>query len=149
VDAGSADSCNSAAGNVLTPLTAQTHWSDEPRRKGWILGLFIPFQIIKDVLGHPAKSSVDQPVSRDDKAGSLEQQVDRVVASEIPQPRISMTPDAQWRAFLTRERMTAAPAQLASVLADLERFLLPLPQLEAADANWSWKPRTGWIPGVG
>lgn len=55
--------------------------------------------------------------------------------------------DGQWRAFLTRERMTAAPAQLATALADLERFLLPL--LEAADENWSWKPRGGWVRGIG
>jgi len=55
--------------------------------------------------------------------------------------------NGQWRAFLTRERMTAAPEQLASVLADLERFLLPL--LETADGNLSWKPRAGWVRGVG
>jgi predicted nucleotidyltransferase component of viral defense system len=53
---------------------------------------------------------------------------------------------AQWQAFLRRERMTAAPAQLAQVLADLERFLLPL--LETADGNWSWKPRAGWVRGI-
>jgi predicted nucleotidyltransferase component of viral defense system len=53
--------------------------------------------------------------------------------------------DGQWRAFLTRERMTAAPAQLASVLADLGRFLLPL--LEAADEDWRWQPRAGWVRG--
>ncbi len=51
--------------------------------------------------------------------------------------------DGQWRAFMTRERMTAAPAQLASVLADLERFLLPL--LKTTEGNWNWKPRGGWI----
>ena len=49
----------------------------------------------------------------------------------------------QWRAFLTRERMTAAPTELASVLTDLERFLLPL--LETADGDWNWQPRVGWI----
>jgi predicted nucleotidyltransferase component of viral defense system len=53
--------------------------------------------------------------------------------------------DEQWRALLTRERMPAAPAQLASVLADLERFLLPL--LEAANEDWRWQPRAGWIRG--
>ncbi len=51
--------------------------------------------------------------------------------------------DGQWRAFLTRERMTATPAQLASVLTDLERFLLPL--LETREGNWSWKPRGGGV----
>ena len=34
--------------------------------------------------------------------------------------------DRQWKAFLTRERMAAAPGQLAEVVADLKRFLLPL-----------------------
>jgi Nucleotidyl transferase AbiEii toxin, Type IV TA system len=53
--------------------------------------------------------------------------------------------DGQWRALLTRERMAAAPAQLASVLADLEQFLLPL--LEAVDRNWRWRPRAGWVRG--
>ena len=53
--------------------------------------------------------------------------------------------DGQWRAFLTCERMTAAPPQLASVLADLERFLLPL--LETANENWGWKPRAGRVRG--
>jgi hypothetical protein len=55
--------------------------------------------------------------------------------------------NAQWRAFLTRERMTAAPMQLALVLADLERFLLPL--VEASDESWSWKPRAGWVRQIG
>jgi len=55
--------------------------------------------------------------------------------------------DGQWRALLTRERMTAAPAHLASVLADLERFLLPL--LEAAETDWRWKRRAGWVRGIG
>lgn len=55
--------------------------------------------------------------------------------------------DGQWQAFLTRERMTAAPAQLVSVLADLERFLLPL--LEAPDGVWSWKRRAGWVREIG
>jgi predicted nucleotidyltransferase component of viral defense system len=53
----------------------------------------------------------------------------------------------QWRAFLTRERMTTAPAHLASVLADLERFLLPL--LDAAEGDWRWKQRAGWVRGIG
>jgi predicted nucleotidyltransferase component of viral defense system len=49
----------------------------------------------------------------------------------------------QWRTFLTRERMAAAPEQLATVVADLERFLLPL--IEEADGDWRWQPREGWI----
>jgi predicted nucleotidyltransferase component of viral defense system len=50
---------------------------------------------------------------------------------------------AQWRTFLNRERMAAAPEQLATVVADLERFVLPL--IEEAEGDWRWKPRTGWI----
>jgi hypothetical protein len=49
----------------------------------------------------------------------------------------------QWRTFLTRERMAAAPEQLATVVADLERFLLPL--IGDVDGDWRWKQRTGWI----
>ena len=55
--------------------------------------------------------------------------------------------DGQWRAFLTRERMTTAPAHLASVLPDLERFLLPL--LETAEGDWRWKQHVGWVRGIG
>jgi len=50
---------------------------------------------------------------------------------------------AQWRTFLNRERMAAAPEQLGTVVADLERFVLPL--IEEAEGDWRWKPRTGWI----
>jgi predicted nucleotidyltransferase component of viral defense system len=49
----------------------------------------------------------------------------------------------QWRTFLTRERMAAAPEQLATVVVDLERFLLPL--IADAEGNWRWKPRAGWM----
>jgi hypothetical protein len=49
----------------------------------------------------------------------------------------------QWRTFLTRERMAGAPEQLATVVADLERFVLPL--IEDAEGDWRWKPGTGWI----
>ena len=49
----------------------------------------------------------------------------------------------QWRTVLTRERMAAAPEQLATVVADLERFVLPL--IEVAEGDWHWKSRTGWI----
>jgi predicted nucleotidyltransferase component of viral defense system len=49
----------------------------------------------------------------------------------------------QWRTFLNRERMAAAPEQLATVVADLERFVLPL--IEEAEGEWRWKPGTGWI----
>lgn len=48
----------------------------------------------------------------------------------------------QWRAFLTRERMAAAPEQLATVVAELTRFLLPL--TEEMEEDLHWKPLTGW-----
>lgn len=49
----------------------------------------------------------------------------------------------QWQTFLTRERMAAAPELLATVVADLEGFLLPL--IEDVEGNWRWKPREGWV----
>ena len=54
--------------------------------------------------------------------------------------------DEQWRAFLTRERMTTAPIQLASVLTNLERFLMPL--LEEEDGNTNWRPHSGCVRGA-
>ncbi|MFT3803457.1 MAG: nucleotidyl transferase AbiEii/AbiGii toxin family protein [Burkholderiaceae bacterium] len=51
----------------------------------------------------------------------------------------------QWQAFLTRERMAAAPDDLATVIADLERFLMPL--LEDLEAPRRWKPGAGWQVG--
>lgn len=51
--------------------------------------------------------------------------------------------DRQWRAFLGRERMAAAPPGLATVVGDLGHLLLPL--TESLDGNWRWKPREGWI----
>ena len=52
----------------------------------------------------------------------------------------------QWRAFLARERMAAAPEQLATVVAGLEQFLLPL--IKEADGHWLWKPSAGWTHGT-
>ncbi|HUZ14503.1 MAG TPA: nucleotidyl transferase AbiEii/AbiGii toxin family protein [Caulobacteraceae bacterium] len=49
----------------------------------------------------------------------------------------------QWRAFLERERMAAAPEALGVVVADLRRFLLPL--TGAMDGDWRWRRRTGWV----
>ena len=49
----------------------------------------------------------------------------------------------QWRTFLSRERMAAAPEQLATVVADLERFLMPL--IKDSAGNWYWQPRAGWM----
>lgn len=51
----------------------------------------------------------------------------------------------QWRTFLTRERMAAAPAQLATVISDLTRFLLPL--MEDVEGDWHWMAFEGWVPG--
>ncbi|SEF12025.1 Nucleotidyl transferase AbiEii toxin, Type IV TA system [Rhizobiales bacterium GAS191] len=51
--------------------------------------------------------------------------------------------DRQWRAFLGRERMAAAPQVLAAVIADLRRFLLPL--AEPAEGDWRWRPKEGWV----
>jgi hypothetical protein len=49
---------------------------------------------------------------------------------------------AQWQTFLGRERMAAAPAELAAVIADLRAFLIPL--AGAADVDWIWPPRGPW-----
>ena len=53
---------------------------------------------------------------------------------------------SQWRTFLSRERMATAPEQLATVVADLERFLLPL--IEEAYGDSRWKPGAGWSRGA-
>jgi nucleotidyltransferase AbiEii toxin of type IV toxin-antitoxin system len=47
----------------------------------------------------------------------------------------------QWRTFLTHERMAAAPEQLATVVADLEQFVLPL--MEEAEGDWRWSQAQG------
>lgn len=48
----------------------------------------------------------------------------------------------QWKAFLGRERMAAAPTELAAVVSDLAGFLLPL--IEPAERDERWKPGGGW-----
>jgi predicted nucleotidyltransferase component of viral defense system len=48
----------------------------------------------------------------------------------------------QWQAFLGRERMAAAPAELADVVSDLAGFLLPL--IAPAEKDERWKPGEGW-----
>ena len=53
-----------------------------------------------------------------------------------------MTVSDQGRTFLTRERMATAPEQLATVIAGLKQFLLPL--IEDVGGDWRWKPREGW-----
>lgn len=69
--------------------------------------------------------------------------------TSFPQERPTGLSDAyvdawtgQWRAFLTRERMTAAPENLVEVVASLAQFLMPL--IEDADGDRRWKPREGW-----
>lgn len=57
----------------------------------------------------------------------------------------SQTWAGQWRAFIGRERMAAAPAALADVVADLRRFLLPI--IATSERDWRWRPRAGWVDG--
>lgn len=49
---------------------------------------------------------------------------------------------AQWQTFLGRERMVAAPAVFAAVIAGLRTFLIPL--AGAADVDRIWLPRGPW-----
>ena len=44
------------------------------------------------------------------------------------------------------EATTSLTQGVATVVADLKRFLLPL--IEDADGDWRWKPRAGWIQGA-
>lgn len=50
---------------------------------------------------------------------------------------------AQWRAFLTRERMAAAPDSFADVIADLRSFLMPLAGTSGGERTWL--PRGPWL----
>ncbi len=45
--------------------------------------------------------------------------------------------DTRWRAFLRREHMNAAPADLNQVLEDLRRFLVPLKAPLSTNSYWS------------
>jgi hypothetical protein len=49
----------------------------------------------------------------------------------------------QWRTFLSRERMAAAPVDLVAVLADLRRFLMPL--TSPPQAACTWHPGGPWL----
>lgn len=49
--------------------------------------------------------------------------------------------DAQWRAFLARDRLKAAPATLVQITADLRSFLLPVLQRTGLA---SWPPGGPW-----
>ena len=50
---------------------------------------------------------------------------------------------AQWRTFLGRERMAAAPDVFADVIGDLRAFLIPL--AGTADEDRVWLPRGPWL----
>jgi hypothetical protein len=49
---------------------------------------------------------------------------------------------AQWRTFLARERMAAAPDAFGDVIADLRPFLIPL--AGTSEGEWTWLPRGPW-----
>src|SRR3546814_15884944 len=51
--------------------------------------------------------------------------------------------DAQWRAFLARDRLGAAPASLVQVPEDLRAFLQPM---LAREELASWSPGGPWTP---
>ena len=54
--------------------------------------------------------------------------------------------NAQWRAFLDRERMAAAPDAFAAVIADLRAFLMPL--VHASEDGPIWPPGGPWSLGA-
>lgn len=53
---------------------------------------------------------------------------------------------AQWRAFLGRDRMAAAPDAFAIVVADLRLFLMPL--VVGLEGERIWPPSGPWSPGA-
>ncbi|WP_024896576.1 nucleotidyl transferase AbiEii/AbiGii toxin family protein [Brucella rhizosphaerae] len=53
---------------------------------------------------------------------------------------------AQWRAFLSRDRMAAAPDALAVTIADLRVFLMPL--VVGLKEERIWPPGGPWSPGT-
>jgi hypothetical protein len=53
---------------------------------------------------------------------------------------------AQWRAFLSRHRMAAAPDALAVTIADLRAFLMPL--VVGLKEERIWSPSGPWSPGA-
>ncbi len=54
---------------------------------------------------------------------------------------------AQWRAFLGRERMAAAPDTFAAIIADLRGFLMPL-VVGTPRGERVWPPGGPWSPGA-
>jgi hypothetical protein len=53
---------------------------------------------------------------------------------------------AQWRAFLGRDRMTAAPDAFAIIITDLRAFLMPL--IVGLKEERIWPPNGPWSPGA-
>jgi predicted nucleotidyltransferase component of viral defense system len=53
---------------------------------------------------------------------------------------------AQWRAFLGRDRMAAAPDAFAATIADLRAFLMPL--VVGVNEERIWPPSGPWAPGA-
>jgi hypothetical protein len=52
------------------------------------------------------------------------------------------TRSVQWRAFLGRDRMAAAPIALAVTIGDLHGFLMPL--VMKSDLDYIWLPGGPW-----
>ena len=52
----------------------------------------------------------------------------------------------QWRAFLGRDRMAAAPDAFAAIVADLRLFLMPL--VVGSKDERIWPPSGPWSPGA-
>ncbi len=52
-----------------------------------------------------------------------------------PSVTFTKSKETLWRAFLTREQLSAAPAAFPQLVADLRAFLLPL-LAEAAPVHW-------------
>jgi len=83
-------------------------------------------------------------------AGAIQRTFER---RETPLPRAMPTGltdeyakqwNPRWKAFLKRERMQAAPDNLAAVIADLSGFLFPLISTPVAASNW--QPGGPWSP---
>ena len=72
-----------------------------------------------------------------------------VIPSDIP---VGLTDEfaeawaAQWRAFLGRDRMAAAPDAFAVIVADLRAFLMPL--VVGVNEERIWPPSGPWSPGA-
>ena len=124
------------------------------RTQATIAGARIPIQVdvgFGDAIT-PGPIEIDYPVLLDAPAPQLRAYpVETVVAETFELERglseayVEAWAD-QWRTFLSRERMTAAPEQLANVIADLQRYLLPL--IDDVKGDWRWNPTQGWTQGT-